>query len=137
MPAMAREDVKMSKYGNQSLKIKIKNACAGISDLFSYEQSGIMRQCVITLISVILAVILKFGKYDYCFLFIMIIINFISEFFNTTIEYTHDELFKDEYSNIAKKAKDMAAGGVLFTLTATTVIGFIFLYLPKFLNLIK
>ena len=94
----------MSKYGNKSLKIKIKNAYKGILDLFSYEQSGIMRQCIITFVSVVLAVILHFGIYDYCLLSLMIIINFLSEFFNTTIEYTHDELFKDEYSEVAKKA---------------------------------
>lgn len=123
----------MSKYSNKSTIERYKNAFNGIKILFHSEHS-IKRMLFITSIGIITAILLKFNPREYCMLGIIITINFLSEFFNSTIEYTHDEIFKEKYSEIAKKAKDMAAGGVMFSLIMSLIVSS-FLYIPKILHL--
>lgn len=125
----------MSKFGNQSFKNKFLNALRGFKIQYT-KQASTKRQLFFTTIFVLLAIYLKFSLNEFCMLGIIITIIFLSEFINSTIEYMQDALFGDNYSEIAKNSKDMAAGIVLFAFIASTIISS-FLYIPKIINLIK
>ncbi|WP_413627363.1 diacylglycerol kinase family protein [Fructilactobacillus vespulae] len=57
-----------------------------------------------------------------------------AEIINTIIEYIVDLMVGHNYNLLAKKIKDIAAGGVLFTALVAVLIGCI-IFIPKLLNL--
>lgn len=123
----------MSKFGNQSFINKLFNAINGLKIQIT-QQSSTKRQIFFTLLFVLLALYLKFSLLEFCLLSIIITIIFLAEFINSTIEYTQDELFGDNYSEIAKKAKDMAAGIVLYAFLMSSISA-AFLFIPKIIKL--
>lgn len=125
----------MSKYGNQTFKNKFINALNGFKIQLTRQQST-KRQLWGTFIFIIFAVLLKFNSIEYCLLGIIITTIFMAEFINSTIEYIQDALFGNEYSEIAKISKDMAAGIVLYAFMMAVITG-AFLYIPKIIQLIK
>lgn len=124
----------MSKYGNQSFKNKFLNALRGFKIQYT-RQSSTKRQLFFASLFVILAIYLKFNLHEFCLLSLIITIIFLSEFINSTIEYMQDTLFGNNYSEIAKNSKDMAAGIVLFAFIMSAIAGS-FLYIPKIIELL-
>lgn len=123
----------MSKFGNQSFKNKFLNALRGFKIQYT-KQASTKRQLFFTIIFILLAIYLKFNRYEFCMLGIIITLIYLSEFINSTVEYMQDALFGDNYSEIAKTSKDMAAGIVLFAFIMSFFTGS-FLYIPKIISL--
>ena len=123
----------MSKFGNQSFKNKFLNALNGFK-LQLTMQSSTKRQLFFASLFFILAIYLKFSMSEFCMLGIITTIIFLAEFINSTIEYMQDALFGDDYSEIAKNSKDMAAGIVLFSFIMAFITSS-FLYIPKIIAL--
>ena len=123
----------MSKFGNQSFKNKFLNALNGFKIQLT-RQTSTKRQLFFTVLFIIFAVYLKFSMQEFCMLGIITALIFLAEFINSTIEYMQDALFGDNYSEIAKTSKDMAAGIVLFAFIMAFITGS-FLYIPKIISL--
>lgn len=117
---------------NRRLKDSFRNAYSGIIQAFKTE-SNIKRHCVSGLLAIILAVILKFDRIEWILLLIVISIVFITEILNTAVEYSID-MVCNTYNEIAKYAKDIAAGATLIAAVSALVIGMI-LFLPKVIYL--
>ena len=97
-----------------------------------------MRQSFFSAIAAIVAVIagLVFNISSVEWFFVILIIGLVAaaEMINTAIERCVDLVTK-EYKELAKNAKDIAAGAVLVMSMFSVVIGII-IFLPKIMNLL-
>ena len=104
---------------------------------FNYAVNGIiytlksernMRIHFVAAIAVIfLSLFFDFTKLELLMLFITIAFVLVAEMFNTAIERSID-LFTDEYHQLAKIAKDVAAGGVLIAAINSLVVGYLLFF---------
>ena len=114
---------------------------------FNYAVNGIiytlksernMRIHFVAAIAVIfLSLFFDFTKLELLMLFITIAFVLVAEMFNTAIERSID-LFTDEYHQLAKIAKDVAAGGVLIAAINSLVVGYLLFFdrLNPYTNLV-
>jgi diacylglycerol kinase len=99
------------------------HAFNGIKTFFQIEHNSWIH-IVATLVVICLGKFFNLNKYEWCLLAIAIGIVFISEIFNTAIEVLTD-IVSPEYSEKAKRVKDLAAGGVLIASITALIIGLI------------
>lgn len=83
---------------------------------------------------IILGFTLKVNHYEWCFLILSISSVFITEAFNTSIEFLTN-LVSPEYNEKAKKVKDVAAAGVLLSAIVSVIIGAI-IFIPKIISVL-
>lgn len=114
-------------------KFSFKNALVGIKTAY-ISQRNLRIHISVSLFVLITGVLLKVSVFEWLILLLTILMVFISELFNTAIEFTVD-LFSTEYSKQAKKAKDVSAAGVLITAIFAIAIG-LMIFLPKLLALL-
>jgi diacylglycerol kinase (ATP) len=69
----------------------------------------------------------RISSRDFVLLFFAITLVFMAELFNTSLEKAVD-LFVQEYSHLAKVAKDTAAGAVLVTALNALVVAYVVFY---------
>ena len=115
------------------LKFSFRNALIGIKTAYK-SQKNLRLHIVIGFFVIFLGVFLKVSIVEWLILLLTILMVVITEMFNTALEFTVD-LFSTEYSNQAKKAKDVSAAGVLITAFFAILIG-ITIFLPKLLLLL-
>ena len=113
-------------------KFSFQNALFGIKTAYK-SQRNLRIHIFVSLFVIIAGVILKVSIFEWLILLLTILMVFISELFNTAIEFTVD-LFSTEYSKQAKSAKDVSAAGVLVTAIFAVAIG-LMIFLPKLLAL--
>lgn len=114
-------------------KFSFQNALVGIKTAYK-SQRNLRIHISVSLFVLITGVLLKVSVFEWLILLLTILMVFISELFNTAIEFTVD-LFSTEYSKKAKKAKDVSAAGVLITAIFAIAIG-LMIFLPKLLALL-
>lgn len=119
---------------NRKLKDSFINAFGGIFQVFKTE-SNIRLHSLAAFLAIMLAFILKFNTYEWIFIVIAIVIVIVTEILNTAVEYAIDMVCGDTYNEIAKYAKDIAAGATLISALGAVVIGTL-LYIPKLIDLI-
>ena len=119
---------------NRRLKDSFTNAFRGIYQAFKTE-NNIRLHVVSAIIVIITAFILEFSQIEWILVIVVIIIVIVTEILNTAVEYAIDMVCGNEYNEIAKYAKDIAAGATLIAACGAFVIGVI-LYLPKMINYI-
>lgn len=119
---------------NKSLYESFKNAFYGIFQAFKTEKN-IKLHYLFALIAIIIGLLLGFNIFEWLVLILTILIVLISEMINTAIEYTINLVCGSKYNEIARYAKDIAAGATLIGAIGSLII-FILLYLPKILNLL-
>ena len=122
-------------FKNQSFTQSVCNALSGIRVSIGSERNIKMQLSIMTLL-VILGFILKFSPTDWIIIILTSVVVLAVEMINTAIEFTVDMVCQGEYHDLAKKAKDIAAGAVLMISMGSVVIGAIII-LPKIINLIK
>ena len=86
---------------------------------------------------IFLSLFFDFTKLELLILFVTIAFVFIAEMFNTAIERTVD-LITDQYHQLARIAKDVAAGGVLIAAINALVVGYLLFFdrLNPYTNLV-
>lgn len=75
----------------------------------------------------------KISPAEWLILILTIALVFIAEFFNSSIESLADKISEEKHPYI-KKAKDVAAGGVLFAAISSVIVGII-IFGPRLLAL--
>jgi diacylglycerol kinase len=98
-------------------------------------QRNIRVHATIAVIAIILGIILRISALEFAMVFIAITSVFSAEMFNTVIELSID-LSTPEYHPLAKIAKDVAAGAVLFSAFLAIIIG-LFVFGPHLWILIR
>ena len=132
---MKRSD-KVKNIHRFSIRERLKSFKAagnGIQSLLKYEHNS--RVHLLILILVIAAgFILKIGRTEWLAICAVAGLVFISECMNSAVEYLADRITTDEDDHI-RKAKDVAAAGVLIA-AATSVITGLIIFVPKIILLI-
>lgn len=92
---------------------------------------------VVAIVVIFLSLFFDFTKLELLMLFMTITFVFMAEMFNTAIERTID-LITDEYHQLAKIAKDVAAGGGLIAVINAVVVGYLLFFdrLNPYTNLV-
>lgn len=127
--------MKIYLKGTRKLKKIInsfKYAICGIKTSLKSERN--MKIHVTTMILVIImGIILKISKFEWLICIILFSIVIGAELFNTSIEIVVDMITKEK-NEMAKKAKDISAGGVLVIAIGSAIIGLI-IFIPKIILL--
>ena len=116
------------------LRNSFKYALDGIKTAYKDEQN-LRIHTIAAILVVIASIFLKLSVFEFSICLILIGLVLMAEFFNTAIENMVDMITLEE-NPYAKKAKDVAAAGVLVFVFFSAVIGVI-IFLPKIIDLIK
>lgn len=121
----------MSEFRSKDFSSSLKHALSGIALIYK-SQRNIKIQILFGLFAVLMAILLEFNVIEFVILFVLIMMVLLAEMVNTVIEFILDSIYKHKYSQIAKIAKDMSAGMVLFV-TIITIVSGVLLFCYKFL----
>ncbi len=120
---------------NRSLPDSFRNAFSGIYQAFKTE-SNIKLHCLSATLAVLIGFYLRFNPMEWIIIIITITLVFITEILNTAVEYAIDMVCGNTYHEIAKYAKDIAAGATLIAAFGAVGVSFL-LYLPKIIEILK
>lgn len=110
---------------NRGLGRSFKYAFAGIFYVI-LTQRNMKIHVTAALIAILACFLLGVSRLEWAIIVLTIFMVLVAETINTAIEKTID-MFTMEYHPLAKKAKNMAAGAVLFTaINALIIAGIIF-----------
>ena len=124
----------LRSQGHAKFLESVSHALDGIAYTASHERNfriEILAACLVTVFSYFLHV----SVIEWCILLLTISLVLVLEMVNTAIERTVDLVTKDYYE-LAKNAKDVAAGAVLVASMFSVVLG-ILIFLPKIILLLK
>lgn len=91
------------------------------------SQNNMRAHYVFAVIVVIAMLFFDLTRVESAIIFMSIVLVVVAELFNTAIESAVD-LITDEYHNLAKIAKDVAAGAVVVTAINAVVVGYLIFY---------
>lgn len=120
-----------------SLTSRLKSfspAFHGIITLLRYEHNARIH-LVILIIVIVAGILLRISATDWLAILFVSGLVFASECFNTAVEYLSD-LITDEQNENIRRAKDVAAAGVLIASAVSVITGFI-IFIPEILKLLK
>ncbi|WP_404799018.1 diacylglycerol kinase family protein [Apilactobacillus timberlakei] len=86
-----------------------------------------------SLVVIIFSFYLKINLNEWLWILLALFLVLLSETINTIVETVVDLFVGDKYNNLAKKSKDVAAGGVLIASLFSILVGLI-IFLPIILQ---
>lgn len=114
---------------NRKLEDSFRNAFRGIFQAFKTERN-IKLHTVSAVLAIIFACLLHFSINEWVLVVLVITMVFVAELLNTAVEYTVDMVCGNNYHELAKYAKDIAAGATLIAAIGALFAALI-LYIPK------
>jgi len=131
MNGISRNDPK--KKFNLADRLKsFKNAFSGLGYLLRFEHNARVHLFIIIIV-IIAGLFLRLSAINWIAIVYASGLVLISECFNTAVEYLSDVVTQEQNEKI-KKAKDVAAAGVLISAIISVIIG-IFVFLPAIYKL--
>ncbi len=121
------------KYSLKRLLYSFIYAFQGIIQCFKTEQN-ILIHFIAAVFVVILGFVLKISSFEFLIIILVIGLVISLEMVNTSIEYTID-MTMPQIHPLAKSAKDIAGGAVLFSAITAIVVGIV-IFLPKIMELL-
>ena len=116
----------MRKKENQfSLSLRFKSvlhAVGGLGDMLFTEHNAWIH-ALATVLALDFAWWLRIDRYGFAIIIIAIVIVWTAEAFNTVLEIMADLVVRQRYSKIVKRAKDIAAAGVLIAVLGAIGVG--------------
>ncbi len=110
--------------GKKSLVFSFNHAINGFLHSFKMERN--MKYHVAMAVAVVIAALLTHvSRFEMIALALVIAFVFFAELFNTAIEAVVDLAVKNEYSELARTAKDVSAGAVLVAAVCALVVGYL------------
>ena len=129
-----RENNSKNRWKNRELMSSLDFAVSGLITAFKEERN--MRKHAVSAILVILAgLVFQVSVTEWLFLLLSISLVVAFEIVNSAIENVVDLASDYHFSMLAKNAKDMAAGAVLFVSVFALLTGLI-IFVPKIWNFI-
>lgn len=129
-----RENNSRNRWKNRELMSSLDFAVSGLITAFKEERN--MRKHAVSAILVILAgLVFQVSVTEWLFLLLSISLVIAFEIVNSAIENVVDLASDYHFSMLAKNAKDMAAGAVLFVSGFALLTGLI-IFVPKIWNII-
>ena len=106
----------------------------GIGTLLRYEHNARIHLFILIIV-IVAGILLRISATDWLAILFVSGLVFASECFNTAVEYLSD-LITDEQNENIRRAKDVAAAGVLIAAAVSVITGFI-IFIPEILKLLK
>ncbi|MBL6538836.1 diacylglycerol kinase family protein [Streptococcus suis] len=129
-----QENKSQKKWKNRDLVASLEFATTGLFTAFKEERN--MRKHLVSAVLVILAgLIFQVSITEWLFLLLSVCLVIAFEIVNSAIENVVDLASDYHFSMLAKNAKDMAAGAVLFVSGFAVIVGLL-IFLPKIWELI-
>lgn len=122
------------RWKNANVLSSLEFALTGIWTAFKQERN-MRKHAVSAIVAITFGIGFQISKTDWLFLLLSIFLVFMAELFNSAIENVVDLAADYQFHMRAKRAKDMAAGAVLFISGFAVVVG-AFVFLPKIWALI-
>lgn len=120
---------------NHHLYQAMAHATAGIVAMVREERN--MRFHVLAaVVALLLGWWFRISSNDWLWLLLVIFLVFAAEFLNTVTEAVTDVMVNHQYNVDVKKAKDVAAGGVLLAACFAVVVGLI-IFGPHLVDLVR
>ena len=111
----------MKKFQSRSFMRSALFALNGLRLAFKSERN-FRKHLVIATIVLSVAVVLKVSIIEFCLLIFANAQVLVCELFNSVFEYIVDAYYKGRWAKLAKLAKDIAAGAVLFSAVISVLI---------------
>jgi diacylglycerol kinase (ATP) len=112
----------------------VRYAVRGIIVLFKHEHNARIHLFIL-LVVITAGLLLRIQGSNWLAILFVTGLVFVSECFNTALEYLADQITEEENENI-RRAKDVAAAGVLISAAISVVTGII-IFLPEIFRLIR
>lgn len=119
---------------SRSLTDSFKYALQGLKTAFTGERNFRIH-CAAAILVFLFGILLRLSALKWAILFLTVGIVLVCEVVNTAAE-TLVDMITDEYSPLAKKVKDLAAGAVLLSAIAAALAG-AFIFIGPIIDLIK
>lgn len=120
---------KQAKWKNRNIVASMEFATTGIITAFR-EERNMKKHAVSAVLVVIAGLVFRVSLTEWLFLLLSISLVIAFEIVNSAVENVVDLASDYHFSMLAKKAKDMAAGAVLFVSGFALLVGSI-VFLPK------
>ena len=124
----------LKRQGKSSFQESVSHAMDGIY-YTTFHERNFRVEIAMAILVTMMSYLLRVSIVEWCILVLTIGIVLSLELVNTAIERTVDLVTKD-YLELAKIAKDVAAGAVFIMSIFSVVIG-ILIFLPKVMTLLK
>lgn len=112
----------MSKFKKTGFIASFRNAFRGIQILWKSEKN-FRTHSLAGFLVFLTALLFDFDFTDLAILALTVGLVMVTEMINTAIEFTLDAVYKNKYSKLVGMAKDIAAGAVMLSASASVVIG--------------
>lgn len=99
------------------------------------EERNMRFHVLAAMLAVVIGWYLKISTEDWLWILLVVFLVFAAEFLNTVTEAVTDLLSNHHYDINVKKAKDVAAGGVLLAALFAVAVGLI-IFVPRFYALV-
>ena len=134
MRLIGRKNKFLKTQGKQKFTQSMSHALDGIEYAINHERN-IKFEILAGICASVLGFLLKISNVEWVVLILLIGTILALEMINTSIERCVDLVTKD-YHELAKAAKDTAAGAVLIVSMFSIIIGIV-MFLPRVINLLK
>ncbi|GAX47893.1 diacylglycerol kinase family protein [Pseudolactococcus reticulitermitis] len=132
---MALQDKKSAKkWKNLTVYASLEFALTGIITAFR-EERNLRKHAVSAIVAIMFGFVFRISITEWLFLLLAIFLVIFGEIINSAIENVVDLASDYHFSMLAKNAKDMAAGAVLFISLYAVLVGLL-IFLPKIWALI-
>ena len=122
------------KWKNRTVYASFEFALTGIITAFR-EERNLRKHAVSASLAIIFGFVFMISRIEWLFLLLAIFLVIFGEIINSAIENVVDLASDYHFSMLAKNAKDMAAGAVLFISLYAGIVGMM-IFLPKIWSLI-
>lgn len=122
------------KWKNRTVYASLEFALTGIITAFR-EERNLRKHAVSASLAIIFGFVFRISRIEWLFLLLAIFLVIFGEIINSAIENVVDLASDYHFSMLAKNAKDMAAGAVLFISLYAGIVGMM-IFLPKIWSLI-
>ncbi|KRL97582.1 diacylglycerol kinase [Levilactobacillus hammesii DSM 16381] len=119
---MASNDKNKQTGKNRAFVQSLGHAWDGLRALFHYERN-FRKHLLVGSLAVIAGAILRLSLNEWLWLVLAIFLVLIAETLNTIVEAVVDLVVGTTYHDLAKRAKDVAAGGVLLAAIFAVIVG--------------
>ena len=117
------------KWKNRTVYASLEFALTGIITAFR-EERNLRKHAVSASLAIIFGFVFRISRVEWLFLLLAIFLVIFGEIINSAIENVVDLASEYLFSMLAKNAKDMAAGAVLFISLYAVIVGMM-IFLPK------
>ena len=135
MPMASKDKQTQQLDKNKTFIQSLGHALDGIKRLL-LEERNFRFDLIMAILVLALAVIMRININEWLWLFAAFFSVIGSEVLNTIVENVVDLIVGHHFDALAKRAKDVATGGVLLSALFAVIIGML-IFVPKFLALLK